>query len=65
MSGDNKVIYLAYSNPKLDERDVEMLSCKACQNKTFFLSYRNAYPFPMLRCAACHWHIGEIGWATP
>ncbi len=59
----DKVIFLAYSNPDMDDGTLTLRSCSTCKNKTFLVVHDKASGFPALRCAACGLHLGRIGWA--
>lgn len=61
MSDDNKVVFLAYSNPQLKTETVSHLSCSHCRNKTWRLTYEDSQ-FPRLTCACCGTDGGLIGW---
>jgi hypothetical protein len=59
-----KVIFLAYTNPKkLEQEWRDALSCKVCRNKTYTLTWVGEQSFPLLQCAACGSHAGYWGFA--
>lgn len=60
MSGE-KVIYLAFSNPRLEPDALSFTACRHCRNKTFTLRHDGG-DFPLMCCAACGAHIGRVGW---
>lgn len=65
---NEKVVYLAYSNPEKLERDVrDLLACKLCRNKTYIMVWQGGKDgetsFPMLQCAACGNGAGYWGFA--
>lgn len=64
MSDDDKVVYLAFSNDRVDETSmgVRVLSCKTCRNKTWVAQYAEGRNQPALVCAACRTQIGLFGW---
>lgn len=57
------VVFLAYSNEKVEPDGRDFLSCKVCRNKTFTAIYEGAEAFPLMQCAACGNHLGRFGWA--
>lgn len=61
--GDDKVIFLAYSNPNptTEASTITVASCTACGNKTFLMRLEVG-TFPALHCAACQTLIGRVGW---
>lgn len=58
-----KVVFLAFSNDKVESQGIDLITCKRCRNKTYLLVAKDAPEFHMLRCAACGDNIGAIGWA--
>ena len=61
---DDRVVFLAFSNPDLEPDDTTMMACKHCRNKTFALAYDKHSGFPMMKCTACGQHMGRVGWAS-
>jgi DNA-directed RNA polymerase subunit RPC12/RpoP len=61
---DEKVVFLAFSNPKMDDGTLTLRACATCKNKTFLVVHDMTSGFPALRCAACSSHLGRIGWAS-
>lgn len=60
---DEKVVFLAFSNPKvLQSEELSLLACRDCRNKTFTARIRDS-EMPELYCAACGGSIGRFGWA--
>lgn len=63
MTGE-KVVFLAYSNPKKLEADVrDLLACMKCRNKTYIMVFQGEQSFPLLQCTACGSHAGYWGFA--
>lgn len=62
MSDDGKVIFLAFRNEKLSEREIGFAACVACRNKTFLMIH-DEHDYPLIKCAACGDRIGRVGWA--
>lgn len=58
-----KVVFLSFKSPAVEEDTMAFLSCKICKNKTYTLTEDKPGTFPLLRCAACGSHAGRIGWA--
>lgn len=57
-----KVIFLAFDNPKLErETEITLTRCANCKNKTFLLVHHERSDYPMLRCCACGDDVGRIG----
>lgn len=61
---DEKLVYLAFSSPKVQPDTITLGSCATCRNKTFTLLHDSEERAPMLRCAACGTHLGRMGWAS-
>lgn len=62
MSDEKKVVFLAYRGP-MPTASREVLSCKACTNKTWTVEYNSdGEGHPWLRCACCGENGGRIGW---
>lgn len=57
-----KVIFLAFDNPKASPSDHDMLACASCRNKTYRCR-TDLGEWPELYCAACGSRIGAFGWA--
>ncbi len=65
-SGDGKVVFLAFSNPKPAKERIDSIvltGCAQCKNKTFTLVHDIPDYFPRLRCAACGQNMGRMGYA--
>lgn len=62
MADGEKVVFLAFSNPKLEPESTSVSACAACRNKTFTVVH-DGHDFPMMKCAACSQNIGRVGWA--
>jgi len=63
VTGD-KVVFLAYTNPKkLDHDARDLLACKACRNKAWSMVFQGEAAFPLLQCTACGQHAGYWGFA--
>ena len=58
----DKVIYMAFKNERVEPEGRDFLACKVCRNKTFTAIYQGEQAFPLMQCAACGAHIGNIGW---
>lgn len=63
MADGEKVIFLAFSNPAMEDGGVTYRGCASCHNKTFTVVHDRAEGFPMMRCACCGQDMGRIGWA--
>lgn len=63
MSDGEKVVFLAFSNPKTEVGGVEYLACRTCRNKTFLAVYDPSSGYPTLKCACCSQNCGRAGWA--
>lgn len=61
MSND-RVVYLAFKNDKVQPDGITVQSCTWCQNKTFIIVCQGE-GFPMLKCSVCGNNIGKFGWA--
>lgn len=59
---DDKVVFLAFSNPDAVVDDAAMMACATCRNKAFSVKY-DAEDFPGMYCTACGRSLGRIGWA--
>ena len=60
---DDKVIFLAFKNEKVNPSGRDFLACGHCRNKTYILEWHGDSKFPLCQCAACGMHIGLVGWA--
>jgi hypothetical protein len=60
---DSKLVYLAFENKQLKRGPRDLMACTHCNNKTFAVIYLAEQTFPQLECAACHSHLGAVGWA--
>ena len=63
MSDKENVVYLAFSNEKLEPETLSFLACKNCRNKTYKFMYEADDAFPKAVCAGCGVVLGKIGWA--
>jgi hypothetical protein len=61
MTDKEKVVFLAFDNPKLKPETLEVMACVICRNKTFSVWY-GENKFPMLKCCVCGADVGRIGW---
>lgn len=59
----DKVVLLQFKSPHVEEDTMAFLSCTACRNKTYTLTFDRPGEFPMMRCACCGAHVGRMGWA--
>lgn len=59
----DKVVWLAFKSDKEQTEGLYLRACKTCRNKTYFLVDNGEADFPELRCAACGYSLGKIGWA--
>jgi hypothetical protein len=62
MSGD-KVVFLKFRGPHVEDDMMALSACTHCRNKTFTLTHDKLDTFPLMRCAACGAHLGRMGWA--
>jgi hypothetical protein len=60
---NDKVVFLAFTNERVEPDGRSLLACKCCRNKTFTLVYEGGAEFPLLQCPACGSHLGRMGWA--
>jgi hypothetical protein len=60
---NEKVVFLAFSNERVEPEGRDFLACKYCRNKTFTAIFEGAETFPLMQCAACGSHMGHFGWA--
>lgn len=58
----DKVIFLAFDNPKVLDSNYNVLACAACKNKTYTCR-TDLGKWPELYCASCQASIGAFGWA--
>jgi hypothetical protein len=56
-----KVVYLAYSHKEAATESTTFLACANCKNKTFSIVYENESEIPRMKCGACGWNGGRIG----
>lgn len=59
---NDKVVFLAFSNNRLQDDSISMFACVVCRNKTYKIINDGQDKYPLLRCAACDGLIGRIGW---
>lgn len=57
-----KVVYLAFDNPKAVPDEIVFIACRHCRNKTYTMT-KDDRPFNILKCAACGDTLGRMGWA--
>ena len=63
-AGRENVVFLAFSNPALEQDHVSLLGCRLCRNKTFkVIPHVDSQKFPAMHCAACDTFIGYFGWS--
>lgn len=60
---DDKVVFLKFSNEKVEPEGPEYMACTLCRNKTFVMLYEDDSRFPICQCAVCRNRIGYVGWA--
>ena len=63
MSDGDNVVFLKHRGAAVEDDAMAFIACKHCRNKTFTLVDQPG-TFPLMRCAVCQSHIGQIGWAS-
>lgn len=63
MSEDKKVVWLAFKSDNVEPEGLYLRACVTCRNKTYLLVDNGDNKFPSLRCAACGFTLGNVGWA--
>lgn len=63
MSDGDNIVFLKFRSETVDDDAMAFICCNHCRNKTFTLVDQPG-TFPLMRCAACQCHIGQIGWAN-
>lgn len=59
----DKVVFLKFSNDKVEPDGPAYIACKVCRNKTYVLLSESEDSFPIMQCAVCRNRLGRIGWA--
>lgn len=59
---NDKVVFLAHRNEKMETEISEHLTCPRCKNRTYIGTYTSSSKFPSLTCAVCGSMAGYFGW---
>ena len=57
----DNVVHLSFKGSNCGDEFMSLMSCSVCKNKTFVVAYMGE-DFPVMKCAACGSHTGQIGW---